>query len=77
MARIYELTAEGRQRFARIRENMEVAQTEGYIVLEYLYDNATGTAKEIAAHTGLSSGQVMRKLEEFIKQNLVRAMADL
>ena len=77
MANVYTLTDKGRSYFSRMRDNMSLTQTEGYIVLDHLFENGTDTASEIAKHTGLSSGQVMRKIEEFKKEGLIEKLADL
>lgn len=77
MANVYTLTDKGKGYFSKMRDNLNLTQTEGYQVFEHLFENATDTASEIASHTGLSSGQVMRKLEEFKKQGLVEILADL
>jgi len=77
MANVYTLTDKGKGYFSKMRDNLSLTQTEGYQVLDHLFENGTDTASEIAGHTGLSSAQVMRKLEEFKKQGLVEILADL
>jgi len=77
MANVYTLTDKGKGYFSKMRDNLSLTQTEGYIVLDHLFENGTDTAGEIASHTGLSSSQVMRKIEEFKKQGLVEILADL
>jgi DNA-binding MarR family transcriptional regulator len=77
MANVYTLTDKGKGYFSKMRDNLSLTQTEGYLVLDHLFENGTDTASEIASHTGLSSSQVMRKIEEFKKQGLVEILADL
>jgi DNA-binding MarR family transcriptional regulator len=77
MANVYTLTGKGKGYFSKMRNNMSLTQTEGYLVLDDLFENGTDTASEIARQTGLSSGQVMRKIEEFEKQGLVQILTDL
>lgn len=77
MANVYTLTDIGRSYFSKMRDNSSLTETEGYLVLDHLFENGTDTVSEIASRTGLSSGQVMRKIEEFKKQGLVEILADL
>ena len=46
-------------------------ESMGYRVLEYLYDNGTGTADGIATFTRLPLGDVMNSLEAFKYEGLV------
>jgi len=77
MANVYALTEKGKGYFSKMRDNSSLFQTEGYLVLDDLFENGTDTTSEIARQTGLSSGEVMRKIEEFKKQGLVETLADL
>ena len=67
---VYSLTKEGKQRFGWVRDNMSTEST-GYRVLEYLYDNGTGTADGITTFTRLPLGDVMNSLEAFKYEGLV------
>ena len=77
MSNVYSLTKKGKEDFSKFRDNVQLAQTEGYLVLDHLYEMGPAIAKEISAHTGLSSGQVKRKVEEFGKQGLVEVLANM
>jgi DNA-binding MarR family transcriptional regulator len=73
----YMLSNEGRARARRrkISVKAEMAKTEGYEVLDYLYEHGAGTVEEIANHTGLSQGHVMDKLLVFINHGFVEESA--
>ena len=52
----------------------EIATTEGYEVLDYLYDHGAGTVEEIAEHTGLSQDHVIDKLLMFMNHGFLEKL---
>ena len=73
----YGLSYEGRAKFRRkkVRMNLEMAEMEGYGVLDYLYEHGAATVEEIGNYTGLSWEQVMNKLVAFIYWGYVEELA--
>ena len=72
----YTLTLEGRARFRRMRidPDIEISKTEGYGIINYLYENGTGTVEEIINYTGLSWGQVTNRISNLIYHGYVEEL---
>ena len=71
----YVLNDEGRARFRRIKANADreaKVNTQGYEVLDYLYEHEPATIEEIANSTGLSRGQVGDELMVFVIRGFVK-----
>ena len=64
------LTEEGKERFGWIRNNMPT-DSEGYLVLEYLYENGTATVDAVVSHTRLPRDEVASTLEWFKYEHLI------
>jgi hypothetical protein len=73
----YTLSPEGRARFKRMQISVDagvemgIARTEGYLILDYLYQHGGATVAEIEKFTGLSWGKVTTELSTFIHHGLV------
>jgi DNA-binding MarR family transcriptional regulator len=76
----YTLSIEGRARFKRMRISVDsgvemgIAKTEGYLVLDYLYEHGSATVEEIEKYTGLSRDKVTSELSTFIHHGLVEGI---
>ena len=66
----YVLTDEGKQKFGWIRDNM-ATDSEGYLVLSYLFENGTATADAIAAYARLPRDKAAYLLEAMVVEGLV------
>ena len=77
----YTLSIEGRARFKRMRTSIDagvetgIARTEGYFILEYLYEHGSATITDIENHTGLSWSKVTGELSTFIHHGLVQGVS--
>jgi DNA-binding MarR family transcriptional regulator len=73
----YTLSSEGRARFKRMQTSVDagvemgIARTEGYLILDYLYQHGAATVADIEKFTGLSWGKVTAELSTFIHHGLV------
>ncbi len=66
------LIGEGRARFRRMRLSVDASTvTDGYKVLEYLYERGPGAIEEIGAATGLPREQVVAQLQVFMVHGFV------
>ena len=74
---VYSLTEKGRKKFKRMRDNLGITQTAGYQVLEYLYENGTGTVEQIVIYTGVPHSEVMPMLNRFRGEGSVEVLEKL
>jgi DNA-binding MarR family transcriptional regulator len=72
----YTLSIEGKARFKRmrIRVDLGIATTEGYEVLDYLYEHGSATVEEIENDTGLSRDKVSSQLSTFIHHGFIEGI---
>ena len=73
----YSLTEKGRATFEHMRDKLGITWTAGYQVLEYLYENGTGTVEHIVSYTGLHPSEVMAKLNRFRREGEVEVSEKL
>ncbi|MFC1967119.1 MarR family transcriptional regulator [Chloroflexota bacterium] len=74
----YTLTNEGRARFRGMGSDLNSAEhnTERYKILKYLYENGSGTVKEIEDFTGLSRQQLMDELQTVMSHGYIEKLLD-
>ena len=71
----YTLTSEGRARFRRMKLSVETAEvTDGYKVLDYIYENGADTVGEIGVITGLPRERVVSQLQVYMSHGLVEEL---
>ena len=72
----FKLSTEGIARFRRMRVDLDkpASQIEGYEILNYLYENGSGTVEEITNYTGLSWDKVMNKLSTLMYHRYVEGL---
>ena len=69
------MIGEGRARFRRMKLSVDAADvTDGYIVLEYLYESGPGSIDEIGEATGLSREQVVYQLQTYMSHGMVEEL---
>jgi len=66
----YMLTGEGQEKFGWIRDNMPT-ESQGYMVLGYLYEHGVGTVDDIASSLRIRRDEVAYLLESLIIEQLV------
>ena len=73
----YKLSAEGIAIFRRMRSVLDTpaSRTEGYEILNCLYENGFGTVEEITNYTGLSRDQFCNKLSTLMFRGYVEGLA--
>ena len=74
---VYNLTHKGRKKFEKTRDNPHLFNTVGYKVLEYLYENGTGTVEQIVDYTGVSHSEAVAKLNQFKRERIVEVLIKL
>jgi len=67
----YMLTAEGRARFRRMKTSADMAGTESYKILDYLYEIGAGSIEEIGSYTGLPRESVVSQLLALLNHDFV------
>jgi len=76
----YTLSLGGRSRFRAVKREIlaDIGRTkmEGYEVLDYLYENGSGTVEEITNQNDLPQSQVMNRLMAFINQGFVEKLTE-
>ena len=71
----YSLIGEGRARFRRMKLSLDASDvTDGYRVLEYLYEKGPGSIDEIGEATGLSREQVVYQLQTYMSHGMVEEL---
>jgi DNA-binding IclR family transcriptional regulator len=69
------MIGEGRARFRRMKLSVDAANvTDGYKVLEYLYEIGPGSIEEIGEATGLSREQVVLQLQTYMSHGMVEEL---
>ena len=73
----YRLSNEGFARLRRMRTDtdMPASNVEGYEILNYLYENSSGTLEEIIHHTGLPRNEVYNILSTLMSHGYVEGSA--
>lgn len=74
---IYSLTEKGRATLEHMRDKLGITWTADYQVLEYLYENGTGTDEHIVSYTGLHHSEVVAKLNRFRREGDVEVSEKL
>ena len=71
----YMLTSEGRARFRRMKFSVETAEiSDGYKVLDHIYEHGADTLDEIGVITGLPREQVFSQLQVYMSHGLVEEL---
>lgn len=69
------LTTEGRAKFRRTRASVDTANmTEGYKILNYIYEHGADTIDEIGVFTGLPREQVVSQLQVYMAHGMVEEL---
>lgn len=69
------LTSEGRAKFRRMKVSVDAdARTDGYKVLDYIYEHGADTIDEIGVSTGLPREQVVSQLQVYMSHGMVEEL---
>lgn len=71
----YKLTQQGRWKFTRLNADTEVADFDGYAILDVLYEEGYLTIEEISYQAELPIREVAKNLSAFITRGLVEKVA--
>ena len=71
----YKLTQEGRWKFTRMKADTEMADFDGYEILDVLYEDGYSTIEEISYQTELPIREVARNISAFITRGLVEKVS--
>ncbi len=71
----YKLTQEGRWKFTRMKVDTEMADFDGYEILDVLYEDGYSTIEEISYQTELPIKEVANNLIAFITRGLVEKVS--
>ncbi len=77
--KVYAMTDKGKSAFSAIRHDPTriVTNEPGYKILDYLYELGTGSVEDMSLDTGILRKQVVLKMRDYVRQGLVKVLADL